>query len=153
MSANDPKQTCLKLSTKGSRYFSLAGSFATGGMIWRDVGLRNGVRILAKGVRRSTKILLLAASDAPRPRRTTMAKANIITETAWTGPVHIVPLGWGLTATFVVLFALCFVAALLFPNAELTHNWLSLYSTRPLGSLGQWIEGSTWNVVCAWHPA
>ena len=64
-----------------------------------------------------------------------MAKANVFTETAWTGPVHIVPLGWGLTATFVVLFVLCFLAALLFPNAELTHNWLSLYSTRPMGSL------------------
>ena len=32
-SANDPKRTCLKLSAKGSRYLSLAGSFATGGMI------------------------------------------------------------------------------------------------------------------------
>jgi len=42
-------------------------------------------------------------------------------------------LGWGLAATFVVLFVLCFLAALLFPNAELTHNWLSLYSTRPMG--------------------
>ena len=48
-----------------------------------------------------------------------MAKASAITEIAWKGPVYIVPLGWGLSATFVVLFVLCFLAALLFPNAEL----------------------------------
>jgi hypothetical protein len=82
-----------------------------------------------------------------------MAKANVITEAVWTGPVHIVPLGWGLTATFVVLFVLCFLAALLFPNAELTHSWLSLYSTRPMGSVGQLIEGVIWNVVFAWIAA
>jgi hypothetical protein len=82
-----------------------------------------------------------------------MAKATAITEIAWKGPVHIVPLGWGLTATFVVLFVLCFLAALLFPNAELTHNWLSLYSTRPTGSVGQLIEGVIWNVVFAWIAA
>jgi hypothetical protein len=58
-----------------------------------------------------------------------------------------------LTATFVVLFILCFLAALLFPNAELTHNWLSLYSTRPMGSAGQLIEGVIWNVVFAWIAA
>ena len=58
--------------------------------------------------------------------------------------------GLGLTATFVVL---CFLAALLFPNAELTHNWLSLYSTRPMGSVGQLIEGVIWNAVFAWIAA
>jgi hypothetical protein len=82
-----------------------------------------------------------------------MAKASAITEIAWKGPVYIVPLGWGLSATFVVLFVLCFLAALLFPSAELTHNWLSLYSTRPMGSAGQLIEGVIWNVVFAWIAA
>jgi hypothetical protein len=33
-----------------------------------------------------------------------MAKASA--KTAWKGPVQVVPLGWGLTATFVVLFVL-----------------------------------------------
>src|SRR5262245_52616499 len=47
----------------------------------------------------------------------------------------------------------CFLAALLFPNAELTHNWLSLYSTRPMGSVGQLIEGVIWNAVFAWIAA
>ena len=82
-----------------------------------------------------------------------MAKAITTPHIEWNEPVRIVPLGWGLTATFVVLFVICFVAALLFPNAELTHNWLSLYSTRPMGSAGQLIEGVIWNVVFAWIAA
>ena len=56
----------------------------------------------------------------------------------------------GLPATYVVL---CFLAALLFHNAKLTHNWLSLYSTRPMGSVGQLIEGVIWNVAFAWIAA
>ena len=42
------------------------------------------------------------------------------------GPVHIVALGWALTATFVLLYMLCFLAAVIFPNASLTHAWLAL---------------------------
>ena len=82
-----------------------------------------------------------------------MAKATALAHIDWKGPVHIVPLGWGLTATFVLLFVLCFLAALLFPNAALTHNWLNLYSTQPMGSEGQLTEGIIWNVVFAWIAA
>jgi hypothetical protein len=82
-----------------------------------------------------------------------MAKASAVTETAWKGPVQIMPLGWGLTVTFVVLFVLCFLAALLFPNASLAHSWLGLFSTRETGSAGQLVEGVVWNVVFAWIAA
>lgn len=69
------------------------------------------------------------------------------------GPVFIVPLAWGLTATFVILFILCFLAALLFPTASLAHNWLGLFSTAPVGSVAQLVEGVIWNVVFAWIAA
>ena len=82
-----------------------------------------------------------------------MAKTSAITQTAWAGPVYIGPLGWGLTATFLVLFVLCFLAALLFPNASLAHSWLGLFSAKPMGSVGQLIEGVIWNVVFAWIAA
>jgi hypothetical protein len=82
-----------------------------------------------------------------------MAKASTLSQASWQGPVHIVPLGWGLTAVFVLLFVICFLAALLFPNAALAHNWLGLFSTRPTGSAGQLIEGVVWNVVFAWIAA
>jgi hypothetical protein len=82
-----------------------------------------------------------------------MAKLSAISQLASKGPVYIGPLGWGLTATFVVLFVLCFLAALVFPNASLTHNWLGLFSTAPVGSAGQLIQGIIWNVLFAWIAA
>lgn len=82
-----------------------------------------------------------------------MAKASIISQASWTGPVHIVPLGWGLTVTFVILFVICFLAALLFPSASLAHNWLGLFSTKPIGSAGQLVEGVVWSAVFAWIAA
>lgn len=82
-----------------------------------------------------------------------MAKASIISQASWTGPVHIVPLGWGLTVTFVILFIICFLAASLFPNASLAHNWLGLFSTKPIGSAGQLVEGVVWSAVFAWIAA
>ena len=69
------------------------------------------------------------------------------------GPVHIVPLGWALTATFVLLYVLCWLAAILFPDLNLTHAWLGLYSTAPVGSVRGLIEGFIWNVVFAWTAA
>ena len=69
------------------------------------------------------------------------------------GPVHIVALGWALTATFVLLYVLCFLAAVIFPNASLTHAWLGLYSTAPIGSVRGLVEGIIWNVVFVMFPA
>lgn len=82
-----------------------------------------------------------------------MAKTSAISHAIDKGPVHIVPLGWGLTAVFVILFILCFVAVLLFPTASLAHNWLGLFSTAPMGSVTQLVEGVIWNVVFAWVAA
>jgi hypothetical protein len=40
------------------------------------------------------------------------------------GPVPIVPLGWALTATFVLLYVLCWVAAMM--REELARHGLNL---------------------------
>lgn len=69
------------------------------------------------------------------------------------GPVHIVALGSALTATFLLLYVLCWLAAVLFPNVSLTHAWLGLYSTAPVGSTRGLVEGIIWNVVFAWISA
>ena len=69
------------------------------------------------------------------------------------GPVYIFPMGWGLTATFLVLFLLYFLGAVLFPGASFTHNWLGLFSTAPVGSARELIEGVIWNIVFAWIAA
>jgi hypothetical protein len=69
------------------------------------------------------------------------------------GPVHIVALGSALTATFLLLYVLCWLAAALFPDANWTHAWLGLYSTAPAGSVRGLVEGIIWNVVFAWIAA
>jgi membrane associated rhomboid family serine protease len=57
------------------------------------------------------------------------------------GPVHVVALGWALTATFILLYVLCWLAAVVFPTANLTHEWLGLYSTAPVGLSEVWLRG------------
>ena len=69
------------------------------------------------------------------------------------GPVHTVALGWALTATFIVLYVLCFLAALLFPNAALAHGWLGLFSTAPVGSVTGLVEAIIANIGFAWVSA
>ena len=81
-----------------------------------------------------------------------MAKVSTMSDIV-TGPVHIGLLGWSLTAVFVVLFLLCFLAAFLFPTASLAHNWLELFSAAPIGSGTELIEGVVWNVILAWIAA
>jgi hypothetical protein len=41
-----------------------------------------------------------------------------------------------------VLYVLCWLAAVLFPNFNLTHAWLELYSTAPAGSVRGLVEGA-----------
>ena len=69
------------------------------------------------------------------------------------GPVHILALGSALTVTFLMLYVLCWLVAVLFPNLNLTHAWLGLYSTAPVGSVRGLAEGTIWNVMFAWIAA
>jgi hypothetical protein len=56
-----------------------------------------------------------------------MAKLRIGSE----GPVDLIALGWGLTVTFLVIFLICDVAALVAPAANFSHNWVWGYSPLP----------------------
>jgi hypothetical protein len=79
-----------------------------------------------------------------------MAQTLTITQS---GPVHIPALGWALTVTLILLYVLCFLAALLFPNAALAHGWLALYSTAPVGSVRSLVEATIANIGFAWVAA
>ena len=68
-------------------------------------------------------------------------------------PISLVALGTALTATLVVLYALCAIAAVLFPKAPLAHSWLLLFSTAPVGSLESLVTGIVANVAFAWISA
>ena len=74
-------------------------------------------------------------------------------KTAGENAVNIVALGSGLTVTLVALFVVCALVAMLFPDVSFSHKWLGLFSTAPVGSLANFIEGLIWNVVFAWFTA
>jgi hypothetical protein len=66
--------------------------------------------------------------------------------------VRIGDLGWSFSATLVVLFVLCMLAALFMP-LRLAHDWVSLLSDAPIHSSRVWVEGLIWSVVLGWLVA
>ena len=68
------------------------------------------------------------------------------------GRLSISGLGWSCSATFVVLFVLCMLAALFVP-LRLAHGWISLWSDAPIESSRVWIDGLVWSVVVGWLVA
>jgi hypothetical protein len=65
------------------------------------------------------------------------------------GRLSISGLGWSFSATFVVLFVLCMLAALFLP-LRLAHGWVSLWSEAPIDSSRVWIDGLVWSVAIGW---
>lgn len=75
------------------------------------------------------------------------------TDRSQSDPVDIPALGWALTITLVVLYLLCWIAALAVRELPLAHGWLLLFSTAEPGSLRSLIEGSVASVAFAWISA
>ena len=50
--------------------------------------------------------------------------------------------GIALGFTLVVLFALCAVAEMFGPTAQLSHAWINLFTRAPMGTAREWIEGT-----------
>jgi hypothetical protein len=63
------------------------------------------------------------------------------TQTTLSSPFNIVALGWGLSAALVVLFVVCLVVALVFPDWQASHGWIGLFSVAPMTSVRVWIDG------------
>ena len=74
-------------------------------------------------------------------------------ESSGSAPFNIVALGWALSAALVVLFVICLIVALLFPDLSASHAWVGLFSAAPLGSIRVWIDGIVFSVVFAWITA
>ena len=66
--------------------------------------------------------------------------------------LSIADLGWSFSATLVVLFNLCMLAALFLP-LRLAHGWVNLLSDAPIHSSRVWVEGLIWSVVLGWLVA
>jgi hypothetical protein len=58
-------------------------------------------------------------------------------------------LGWGFSATLVVLFVLSMLTALFLP-LRAAHGWVTLLSDAPIDSSRVWVEGLIWSVVAGW---
>jgi hypothetical protein len=65
----------------------------------------------------------------------------------------IAALGWALSVALVVLFVICLIVALLFPDLRASHAWVGLFSAAPLDSSRVWIEGIIFSVVFGWITA
>jgi hypothetical protein len=68
-------------------------------------------------------------------------------------PLNTMALGWALSATLVVLFVICVVAALVLPDWPASHRWVELFSLAPLKSLRVWIDGVVFSIVFGWISA
>ena len=56
-------------------------------------------------------------------------------------PLRPVATAIALGITMVVLFAICAVAELAGPTAQLSHQWINLFTRAPIGTAREWIEG------------
>jgi hypothetical protein len=61
-------------------------------------------------------------------------------------------LGWSFSATLVVLFVLCMLAAFFMP-LRLAHGWVNLLSDAKIDSSRIWVEGLIWSIVLGWLVA
>jgi len=68
-------------------------------------------------------------------------------------PLQTIALGWALSATLVVLFAICVVGALTLSDWQASHKWVELFSLAPLTSLRVWIDGIVFSIVFGWISA
>jgi hypothetical protein len=77
-------------------------------------------------------------------------------QTVANNSLSIVALGWGLSAALFVLFVICLVAALVFPDLPASQGWtawIALFSVSPITSVRVWIDGIGFSLVFGWVTA
>jgi hypothetical protein len=71
-------------------------------------------------------------------------------------PMNVIAMGWALSTTFVTLFVICLIAALIFPDwgtAQGWVAWIALFSNAPIASARVWIEGILFSIAFGWVSA
>jgi hypothetical protein len=61
--------------------------------------------------------------------------------------------GAALTVTLVAAYIVCWLSSTLPVAGAFAHNWLNLFSAKPLGSVDQLVEGAIYSAVTAWFAA
>ncbi|WNJ88481.1 hypothetical protein [Bosea sp. 685] len=67
--------------------------------------------------------------------------------------IGILPLGAGLSAALVALYALCALIAVATPSFTATHGWLALFGATPPVTLSAVLRAILANIVIAWITA
>ena len=67
--------------------------------------------------------------------------------------LDLIAFGWGLSGALVVLLILCEAVAIILPGWQLTHAWLTLFSTAEVGSLRNLIDGVIFSAFFGWITA
>jgi hypothetical protein len=67
-----------------------------------------------------------------------------------TAPINVVALGVAASAALIVLYVLCWLVAVILPDAPLSHGWISLFTIAPAGSIRALIEGVIWSLGFGW---
>jgi hypothetical protein len=71
-------------------------------------------------------------------------------------PLNIVALGWGISAALLILFLVCLISAIAFPNLPASQGWsawIALFSVSPITSIRVWIDGVIFSLVFGWVTA
>ncbi len=79
-----------------------------------------------------------------------MAKTRLL---VWNRPIDVAAAGWALSAALVILFMLCAFGGMMLPGFSLAHGWVTLFSTAPLGSGRNFIEGILGSIAFGWTMA
>jgi len=67
--------------------------------------------------------------------------------------LHMVALGWALSATLASIFILCALLALALPGITVSHHWVGLFTLRAASSPIAWVEGVAGSVAFGWIAA
>jgi len=67
--------------------------------------------------------------------------------------IPLIPTAWALSAALVATFIVCAGFELVAPNVPVAHNWVGLFTLRPVTSALSWVEGIAGSVASGWFFA
>lgn len=60
------------------------------------------------------------------------------------------PTAWAVSAALVATFVVCAGFELIAPELPVAHDWVDLFTIRPITSVLGWVEGIIGSVVFGW---
>ena len=67
--------------------------------------------------------------------------------------IPLIPTAWALSAALVATFIVCAGFELVAPSVPVAHNWVGLFTLRPVTSALSWVEGIAGSLAFGWFFA